>query len=244
MTTKLAGGKITGLLALSVEAQAALEIGDPTMITGPYEVGLMDGSRPLLGHVSVANKGRSGSTFPASIVPGPCTVEALGLYVRTCPAGADIDAGEAVGYSAGGLLVPRGFGLGSGGTNEVQTLTRTSTGGTITLTFDGETTATIPASAAGFTAAATQAALEALDNVSVGDIVVTGSAGGPLSLTFGGRYAAADVPIVVVDNTLATGGTIVAATGTPGVYGPELVYNGIALTAATAAGDDLDVLFR
>jgi hypothetical protein len=100
--------------------------------------------------------------------------------------------------------------------NEVQTLTRTSTGGTITLTFDGEETATIPATAAGFTAAATQAALLALDNLDTGDVVVTGSAGGPLTLTFGGAYENTDVPEVVVDNTLATGGTIVAATSTPG----------------------------
>lgn len=100
--------------------------------------------------------------------------------------------------------------------NETQTLTRTSTGGTITLTFDGETTGTIPATAAGFTAAAVQAALDALDNVDSGDIVVSGSAGGPLTLTYGGQYAETDVSTVVVDNTSATGGTIVAAVGTPG----------------------------
>jgi hypothetical protein len=97
--------------------------------------------------------------------------------------------------------------------DETQTLTRTSTGGTITLDFDGEVTATIPATAAGFTAAAVQAALDALDNVDEGDITVTGAAGGPLTLSFaGGQYDSTNVPQVIVDNTLATGGTIVAAT--------------------------------
>lgn len=101
--------------------------------------------------------------------------------------------------------------------NEVQTLTRTSTGGTITLTFDDETTATIPATAAGFTAAAVQAALLALPNLAPGDVAVTGSDGGPLTVTFSGTaFGGQNVPLLVVDNTLATGGTIVAALGTGG----------------------------
>lgn len=102
-------------------------------------------------------------------------------------------------------------------TNEVQVLTRTSTGGTITLNVDGEVTATIPASAAGFTATAVQTAVDLLPNVDEDHtITVTGSAGGPLSLTYGGEWAGEDVPQVIVDNTLATGGTIVASTGTAG----------------------------
>jgi hypothetical protein len=243
MTTKLAGGKITGLLALTCEAQYAAEIGDPVMVTGPYEVSLMDGSRPLLGHISVANKGRVGGTFPAAITPGQCTVEALGFYVRRAAAGADIAAGLAVGYSAGGLLVPRGSGVNTG-TNEVQTLSRTSTAGTFTLTFDGEETATISASAAGFTAAAVEAALEALDNLVPADVTVAGSAGGPLTVTFSGTYAGTNVAMLVVDDALATGGDVTVAETTPGDYGAADSYNGIALTASTDAGDTLDVLFR
>ncbi len=100
--------------------------------------------------------------------------------------------------------------------SETQTLTRTSTGGTITLTFDGETTAAISASAAGFTAAATQAALEGLSNINPGDAVVSGSAGGPLTVTFGGQYLGQNVSALVVDNTSATGGTIVQANGVVG----------------------------
>lgn len=62
------------------------------------------------------------------------------------------------------------------GLNETQTVTVTSaTGGTFTLTFEGQTTAAIAYNA---TAATVQAALEALSNIAPGDIVVTG---GPLS---------------------------------------------------------------
>ncbi len=114
--------------------------------------------------------------------------------------------------TATGLYVPY-----AASPSEVQTLTRTSTGGTITLSFDGSAaSATIPASAAGFTAAATQTALEGLSTVNPGDVTVTGAAGGPLTVTFGGRYVGQNVPQLVVDNTSATGGTIVSATGTAG----------------------------
>lgn len=123
-----------------------------------------------------------------------------------------IPSGVALGkITATGLYVPY-----AASPSEVQTLTRTSTGGTITLTFDGQTTGTIAASAAGFTAAAVTTALEALGVVNPGDVTVTGSAGGPLTVTFGGRYLGQNVPQLVVDNTSATGGTITAATGTAG----------------------------
>ena len=124
-----------------------------------------------------------------------------------------VPSGVALGMiTATGLYGPYGA-----SPSEVQSLTRTSTGGTITLAFDGSpASATIPASAAGFTAAATQAALEGLSTINPGDVVVTGAAGGPLTVTFAGRYVGQNVPQLVVDNTSATGGTIVAATTTQG----------------------------
>lgn len=106
-------------------------------------------------------------------------------------------------------------------TSEVQLLTRTSTGGTVTLTVDGETTADIAASAAGFTAAAVQAATDALSNTAAGDITWSGSAGGPLTATFGGKWAGSNQPAIVVDNTSATGGTIVDSTTTAGSAGSD-----------------------
>lgn len=125
------------------------------------------------------------------------------------------------GIVPGGTVVAKNVGTGLyepylGSPSETQVLTRTSTGGTITLTFDGETTGTIAASAAGFTAAVVEAALEALSNVDPADVTVTGSAGGPLTVTFGGRYLGQNVPALVVDNTSATGGTIVQSSGVAG----------------------------
>ncbi|WP_228981256.1 hypothetical protein [Streptomyces sp. DH12] len=113
-------------------------------------------------------------------------------------------------------------------TNEVQTLTVTGgpTGGTFTITFSGQTTAAIAYNA---TAAAVQTALEALSNVAPGDITVTGNAGGPWTLTFGGQYLGEDVAQVTTTEAF-TGGTspdITIATTTAGG------------TAATANGTDL-----
>jgi len=124
-------------------------------------------------------------------------------------------------------------GTGTTTSNEVQSLTRTSTGGTITLTFGTETTGNIAATAAGFTAAAVTAALETLDGIDPGDVTITGSAGGPLSVEFTGRYAGTNVSTLVVDNTNATGGTIVAAVVTAG---------GTAGTAATTGESIIGIL--
>ncbi len=80
--------------------------------------------------------------------------------------------------------------------NEQQTVTITNaTGGTFTLTFSGQTTAAIAYNAA---AAAVQTALENLSNIAPGDVVVTGSAGGPWTVEFQGVYAATDVALMTV----------------------------------------------
>lgn len=112
---------------------------------------------------------------------------------------------------------PTGVGT-PAGTSEVETVTITGTpaGGTFTLTFDGETTAPIAYNA---TAAAVQAALLALPSFRTGDVVVTGSAGGPYTLTFGGDFATEDVATLTATGSF-TGGTtpaVAVTTATPGV---------------------------
>lgn len=118
----------------------------------------------------------------------------------------------------------------AGATNaadEVQTLTRTSTGGTVTLTFDGATSAPVAATVVGFTAAAVQAALEGLPSIDPGDIAVAGAAGGPITVTFSGaKFTHKNVGAIVVDNTSATGGTIVQATTTAGSAGTNGATDG------------------
>lgn len=91
--------------------------------------------------------------------------------------------------------------------NEVQSLATsgTPTGGTIQLTFQGQTTAPIAFNAA---ASAVQTALLALSNLDSGDVAASGGALGtaPVVLTFGGRFAGANVPRITVTSQL-TGGT-------------------------------------
>ncbi len=88
--------------------------------------------------------------------------------------------------------------------NEVQRLSSTATAGTYTLSFDGEPTTTI---AWDTTAANVQTKLEALPNISVGEVEVTGGPhpGTAIDVEFKGRYAGRDVPLMVVNNTGLTG---------------------------------------
>lgn len=104
----------------------------------------------------------------------------------------------------------------SAGVNEVQTvsITGTPTGGTYTLTFDGQTTTAIAYNANNTTI---QNALVALSNVDAGDITVTGTYPN-FTLTFGGQYQTENVPQVTATPSL-TGGTaptVAVATTTPG----------------------------
>lgn len=97
-----------------------------------------------------------------------------------------------------------------GGTlqDEVQTITVTGTptGGTFTLTFNGETTAAIAYNAA---ASAVQSALLALPGVGASDLAVTGGPGPgtPWVVTFGGNLAGRDVPMITLAVNSLTGGT-------------------------------------
>lgn len=107
------------------------------------------------------------------------------------------------------------------GTAEVQTVTITGapTGGTFTLTFNGQTTAAIPYNA---TAAQVQSALEALSTIVPGDILC---AGGPLpatavTVTFFGNLIG-DQPQMTATGSF-TGGTspaVAVTTTTAGVAG-------------------------
>lgn len=64
---------------------------------------------------------------------------------------------------------------------KVVTITGTPTGGTFTLSIGGQTTAPIAYNA---TATTVQTALQALSSVGAGHVTVTGSAGGPYTITF------------------------------------------------------------
>lgn len=104
--------------------------------------------------------------------------------------------------------------------NEVQraTITGTPTGGTFILSYAGQPTTAIAYNAA---AATVQTALEALDSVSPGDVVVGGGPGPgtPYTFTFGGALGGTDLPQMTATGSF-TGGTapaIAITTTTAGV---------------------------
>jgi hypothetical protein len=105
-----------------------------------------------------------------------------------------------------------------GATNEVQsvTITGSPTGGTFTLSYSGQTTAGIAYNAS---ATAVQSALAALSNIGSGNVAVTGSAGGPYTVTFKGDLSGMDAAQLTASGTGLTGGTspaVNAATSTAG----------------------------
>ncbi|EAQ81658.1 hypothetical protein [Blastopirellula marina] len=92
------------------------------------------------------------------------------------------------------------------GNNEQQvvTLLGSPSGGTFTLTFNGQTTSGIAYNAS---AATVQSALEALSNIASGDVAVTGDDGGAWTVEFDQAYANQDVPIMSASGASLTGGT-------------------------------------
>jgi hypothetical protein len=108
MTTKQSGGKITGILALTMEATVGLDVGDWVHVNGDYTVALADGTKPVLGRCSVSNK-KSVSTamsYNAGLdrVPGDVTIEARAVSVETTVSGGVFAAGAPVGITAAGLV--------------------------------------------------------------------------------------------------------------------------------------------
>lgn len=101
----------------------------------------------------------------------------------------------------------------AGTTDEVQVLTVGGSGLTsFTVTFGGQTTGAIVAAA---TAAQVQTALEALSTIGVGNVLVTGSAGGPWTLAWRGTLADTNVAQVTATPTGGSG-TVTPSTTTAG----------------------------
>ena len=127
---------------------------------------------------------------------------------------------------------------GRNGTSELQAVSVTATGGTYTLTFDGQTTAAIA-----FDATATQldAALEALPNIGSGDVTVAPPSAGTYNVTFANVLARQNVPEMTADSTNLTGGTASVSTTTPGeTPTTTATFDGVPIdvnVAFPAAGD-------
>lgn len=122
--------------------------------------------------------------------------------------------------------------------NEVQTVTISGspTGGTFTLTYSGQTTAGIAFDAA---ASAVRTALEALSNIGVGDVTVTGSAATAYTVTFTGTLGATDVDQMTASGAGLTGGSspaVTVATTTEGADSSRtVIWSPLALWTASPA---------
>jgi hypothetical protein len=96
---------------------------------------------------------------------------------------------------------------GSPGQNEQQTISllNTPTGGTFTLTYAGQTTGAIAYNAS---AATIDTALEALSNITSGDLTCTGGPlpGADVVVEFGGTLAETDVALMTINPASLTGG--------------------------------------
>lgn len=101
-----------------------------------------------------------------------------------------------------------------GATNEVQTITIDATGGTFTITFDGDTTDALAYNAS---ASVVSSALRGLDSVGTGNVSVSLS-GLVYTVTFLNALAGTNVPAMTTNAASLTGGagTATVATGTPG----------------------------
>lgn len=127
-------------------------------------------------------------------------------------------------------------------TDEVQTVTEGGSGLTsFTLTYSGQTTGSIAAAA---TAATVQAALEALSNIGAGNVSVTGSAGGPYTVSFQGTLADTNVAQMTATPTGGTG-TVTVATqtggGTEGVGGLDVFAGFLFCTVKAPSVNTIDV---
>lgn len=104
---------------------------------------------------------------------------------------------------------------------KVQTLTRSSTSGELTLSADGETTAELTGSAAAFTAANVTTALGNLSNISTDDFEAVQTSATVITIT-------GDIPNLSVNDVDLAGGTVAAAVTSTGA---EAVSNGLEIAA-------------
>lgn len=131
------------------------------------------------------------------------------------------------------------------GTSEVQTLTLTDgpTGGTFTVTWNGQTTSALNYNDSGATVTT---AMDALSNLAVGDCVVTRAGSGTqaspyiYTFTFGGDLAGENVPAITASGASLTNSSIALATTTTGTGVKE--RQTLTLTAGAGATNEVQTL--
>ncbi|TDO18140.1 bacteriophage lambda head decoration protein D [Mycobacterium sp. BK086] len=119
--------------------------------------------------------------------------------------------------------------------NEAQKVTIDATSGNFTLTYAGQTTGNIAYNAA---ATAVQTALAGLSTVGAGNVSVSGSDGGPYTVTFLGALGSQDIALLTANAAGLSGNThtVTIATITPAHYANGYIPSGTILGKVTATG--------
>lgn len=109
MTTTTTKGRVTGALALTMATDQALNVGDFVHVIAPYKVALSDGTKPIIGTVTVrsvkrVNTGTSASYPVATTTGGQITVDVKHFMVLTRTTTTAITAGQKVGVGSTGAL--------------------------------------------------------------------------------------------------------------------------------------------
>jgi hypothetical protein len=193
-----------GLLALSAHAA-------PTPLT--LNSG---GTTPVVANLGVTSTALAATAYALKITGAD---EAVRADLVSAPTGGSL----AVDYKAANAAADATFEKLAASTvslDEIQVIsTGGATGGTFSLTFDGQTATGI---AFGATAGTVQTALDGLSSTpNNADIVVTGAAGGPYTLTFSGAgLDDTNVPQVTIGGgSLTGGGAVINRTSVQG--GPD-----------------------
>lgn len=118
------------------------------------------------------------------------------------------------------------------------TITVDATSGTWTATFNGQTTSALAENAA---AATVQTAFEALSNVAAGELLVTGSSGGPYTVTAAGTLAntAGHVLSVVSVDLAGGGGTVTRTVVQDGTDTWEITFTPAIATGSVPGNNDV-----
>lgn len=155
-----------------------------------------------LSNIGAGNVNVTGGALPGS----PVVVEFLGVLANTDVSRLIVDGTALTTSDLLSLATTT-----EGSFNETQRLisSGTLTAGDFTLTFDGETTAPIVFDA---DAATIQAALEQLNTVPAGSVIVSGLLASGIEVNFTGALTQQNVSQLVVDAGGLTGGSVVAAT--------------------------------
>ena len=201
--------------------------------------GVLTGNITLLGDTTISNNiANIDLTISGPIGDGgtPVTLSKIGQGTIVFAAANTYRGQTLVNQGVLSILDGGALGLGGAGVNEVQTLTvGGSSAGTFSLTFNGQTTSALSATA---TAAEVQAALDSLSSIGgVGGFVAVTQNANVYTVTFGGTLAGANQPQIsaagaggttVIADTLTEGssnGTVVASGATLQVQGGITVAN-------------------